>query len=215
MKSLIALGATDLAMLIGQQAPGILPGIGLQAVCKHCLAFFFFLNNISTRWGSNLGKPHTWASSTFFFLKIYLFIICKYIVAVFRHSRRGRQILLQMVVSHHVVAGIWTSDLRKSSLVLLPTEPSHQPRASSTLSTKPSPQFLAMEMLIVVYGALIVTHTRSTQRDALRYNLFTLTNPCSHSLSLNVSGKPMWVLILSVNPRSMCRVCFCPYVDSF
>ena len=40
------------------------------------------------------------------FFKIYLFIICKYTVAVFRHSRRGRQILLQMVVSHHVVAGI-------------------------------------------------------------------------------------------------------------
>jgi hypothetical protein len=40
----------------------------------------------------------------FFFFKIYLFIICKYIVAVFRHSRRGRQISLQMVVSH-VVAG--------------------------------------------------------------------------------------------------------------
>jgi hypothetical protein len=32
-----------------------------------------------------------------------------------------------MVVSHHVVAGIWTLDLRKSSRVLLPTEPSHQP----------------------------------------------------------------------------------------
>jgi hypothetical protein len=47
--------------------------------------------------------------------KIYLFIICKYTVAVFRHSRRGYQILLRMVVSHHVVAGIWTQDLRKSS----------------------------------------------------------------------------------------------------
>jgi hypothetical protein len=62
-----------------------------------------------------------------FFFNIYLFIICKYIVAVFRHSRRGSQIFLQMVVSHHVVAGIWTPDLRKSSRVLLPTEPSHQP----------------------------------------------------------------------------------------
>jgi hypothetical protein len=62
----------------------------------------------------------------FIFLKD-LFIICKCTVAVFRHSRRGRQILSQMVVSHHVVAGIWTSDLRKSSRVLLPTEPSHQP----------------------------------------------------------------------------------------
>jgi hypothetical protein len=40
-----------------------------------------------------------------FVFKIYLFIICKYTVAVFRHSRRGHQIPLQMVVSHHVVAG--------------------------------------------------------------------------------------------------------------
>jgi hypothetical protein len=63
----------------------------------------------------------------FFFLKIYLFITCKYTVAVFRHTRRGRQISLQMVVSHHVVAGIWTLDLWKNSRVLLPTEPSHQP----------------------------------------------------------------------------------------
>jgi hypothetical protein len=46
---------------------------------------------------------------------IYLFIICKYTVVVFRHTRRGRQISLRMVVSHHVVAGISTQDLRKSS----------------------------------------------------------------------------------------------------
>jgi hypothetical protein len=42
----------------------------------------------------------------FIYLFIYLFIICKYTVAVLRHSRRGRQISLRMVVSHHVVAGI-------------------------------------------------------------------------------------------------------------
>jgi hypothetical protein len=35
-----------------------------------------------------------------------IIIICKYTVAVFRHSRRGDQISPQMVVSHHVVAGI-------------------------------------------------------------------------------------------------------------
>ena len=40
----------------------------------------------------------------FFFFKD-LFIICKYTAAVFRHTRRGRQFSLQMVVSHHVVAG--------------------------------------------------------------------------------------------------------------
>jgi hypothetical protein len=54
------------------------------------------------RWGQEKRD----SDSFFFFLKIYLFIICKYTVAVFRHSRRGREILLQMVVSHHVVAGI-------------------------------------------------------------------------------------------------------------
>jgi hypothetical protein len=43
----------------------------------------------------------------FFFLKkIYLFIICKYTVVVFRYTRRGHQISLRVVVSHHVVAGI-------------------------------------------------------------------------------------------------------------
>jgi hypothetical protein len=40
------------------------------------------------------------------FLKRYLFIICKYTVAVFRHTRRGCPISLQMVMNHHVVAGI-------------------------------------------------------------------------------------------------------------
>jgi hypothetical protein len=41
-----------------------------------------------------------------FFFKIYLLVICKYTVAVFRHTRRGSQISLRMAVSHHVVAGI-------------------------------------------------------------------------------------------------------------
>jgi hypothetical protein len=55
--------------------------------------------------------------SIFFFFKIYLFIICKYTVAVFRHPRRGHQISLRMVVSYHVVAGIWTQDLQKSMML--------------------------------------------------------------------------------------------------
>ena len=40
----------------------------------------------------------------YLFLKVYLFIMCKYTVGVFRHPRRGHQISLRMVVSHHVVA---------------------------------------------------------------------------------------------------------------
>jgi hypothetical protein len=51
------------------------------------------------------------------FLKdyIYLFYVYEYTVAVFRHTRRGHQIPLQMVVSHHVVAGI---ELRTSKGVV-------------------------------------------------------------------------------------------------
>jgi hypothetical protein len=42
----------------------------------------------------------------FFFFKRFIYLLCKYTVAVFRHSRRGSQILLRMVMSHHVVAGV-------------------------------------------------------------------------------------------------------------
>ena len=56
--------------------------------------------------GEALGLAKIMCSSTFFFfLKIYLFIICKYTVAVYRHTRRGRQISLEVAVNHHVVAG--------------------------------------------------------------------------------------------------------------
>jgi hypothetical protein len=54
-------------------------------------------------------------------IKIYLFYVCEYTAVLFRHTRRGHQIPLQMVVSHLVVAGNWTQALWKS------TEPSLQP----------------------------------------------------------------------------------------
>jgi hypothetical protein len=44
------------------------------------------------------------------------------------HTRRVYQIPLQMVVSHHVVAGNWTQDLLEEQSVLLTAEPSLQPR---------------------------------------------------------------------------------------
>jgi hypothetical protein len=42
----------------------------------------------------------------FFFFFKDLFIICKYTEVVFRYTRRGCQISLRMVVSHHEVAEI-------------------------------------------------------------------------------------------------------------
>jgi hypothetical protein len=41
-----------------------------------------------------LGSPARAVLFFFFFLNVYLFILCKYTVAVFRHSRRGSQISL-------------------------------------------------------------------------------------------------------------------------
>jgi hypothetical protein len=86
----------------------------LELPHSYTLLFFFFFF-------SSYTLPWSWC------FVLFLFIICKYTVAVFRHTRRGSQILLGMVVSHHVVAGIWTQDLRKNSRVLFPAGPSHQP----------------------------------------------------------------------------------------
>jgi len=89
---------------------------------------------LSKCWDLNCVLPSSSSSSSsFFFFLQDLFIICKYTIAVFRHSRRGSQILLWMVVNHHVVAGIWTPDLQKGSRVLLPTEPSLQPNYQALL----------------------------------------------------------------------------------
>jgi hypothetical protein len=57
-------------------------------------------------------KPVNWGMVTIhvtkdnvLFLNIYLLYLFEYTVVVFEHTRREHQILLQMVVSHHVVAG--------------------------------------------------------------------------------------------------------------
>jgi hypothetical protein len=54
-------------------------------------------------------------------------IIHKYTVADFRHIRTGCQISLQVVVSHHVVAGDLNSGPSVVQSMVLPAEPSRQP----------------------------------------------------------------------------------------
>ena len=63
------------------------------------------------------GLLHRGVRPTSYFLFFFLrFIdIHRYTVGVFRHTRRGHQISLRMVVSHHAVVGIWTQNLWKSS----------------------------------------------------------------------------------------------------
>jgi hypothetical protein len=117
---------------------------------KHQSSLQMVVNHhvVAENWTQDLWKSSQYSFFCcfvlFLFFKDLFIIICKYTVAVFRHSRRGRQILLRMVVSHHVVAGIGTLDLRKSSRVLLPTEPSHQPAVSALnlWTISPVPFFL-------------------------------------------------------------------------
>ena len=76
-------------------------------------------SRFSRLWGNISSEITTvsnlfWMSFFSFQWFIHLFILWEYII-VFRHTRRGHQIRLQMFVSHHVVAGNWTKDLWKSS----------------------------------------------------------------------------------------------------
>jgi hypothetical protein len=123
-----------------------------------------------------------WRHSFFFFLiyfyfyfYFYLFIICKYTVAVFRHSRRGSQISLWMVVSHHVVSGIWTPDLWKSSRVLLPTEPSHQPPGEDILNNSLHYKLICMlHLLRHVYAhacVCVFVFINTDQNQDLKYGI--------------------------------------------
>jgi hypothetical protein len=57
-------------------------------------------------WNCSYRSVLGFVKSFFFSPKDLFIIINKYTVAVFRHTRRGRQISLRVVVSHHVVAGI-------------------------------------------------------------------------------------------------------------
>jgi hypothetical protein len=57
--------------------------------------------------------PNSLALSLSLFLKVYLFI-CKYIVAVFRHTSRAHQISLQMVVSHMCLLGFALRTFRRA-----------------------------------------------------------------------------------------------------
>ena len=77
-----------------------------------CEGFFSLIKSFE------VGRPTLLHRILFF--KILFIITCKYTVAVFRHTRRGSHILLRMVVSDHVVAGIWTQGLWKSSQCFYP-----------------------------------------------------------------------------------------------
>jgi hypothetical protein len=86
-----------------------------------CVIFFFYANfKVSIyMYVYTYIYTHTY---THMYVCMYMCVciyniynVYEYTVAVFRHTRRGHRIPLQMVVSHHVVAGNWTQNLWKSS----------------------------------------------------------------------------------------------------
>jgi hypothetical protein len=85
-----------------------------------------------------------------FFFKDLFIIIHKYTVAVFICTRRGHQISLQVVVSHHVVAGIWTQDLRKNSQCSYPLSHLTSPLISTSklCSGTSSSQFHILNVIL-------------------------------------------------------------------
>ena len=89
--------------------------IHLYGLC--CFAYWDTVSLSSPGWPATHYVAQAAANSFFFFFKriINLFYLYEYTVAVFRHTKRGHQISLQLVVSHHMAAGNWTQDLWKSS----------------------------------------------------------------------------------------------------
>jgi hypothetical protein len=81
-------------------------------------------------------------------------IIHKYTVADFRHTRRGSQISLKVVVSHHVVVGIWTQDLQKSSQYSYMLSPLTSPLNSFLYSSKLSFFLSALWFYWVLWGSV-------------------------------------------------------------
>jgi hypothetical protein len=80
--------------------------------------------------------------------KIYLFYVCEYTIAVFRHTRRGHQIPLQRASdpftdSCELPCGCWelNSGPLEEQSVLLTTEPSLQP-SLTVLEKQPFPPYL-------------------------------------------------------------------------
>jgi len=93
----------------------LLPDLILPLLIPQCLAFQGFFPSCGFLLPDYLLQKHSHSylfldSFLSFFLKTFfvnLFsVYVEYTVAVFRHTRRGYQIPLQMAVSHHVVAGI-------------------------------------------------------------------------------------------------------------
>ena len=84
-----------------------------------CTVVQFQLAFLAQLLGATISQacPYQFLSFFSFFFNIYLFIYYVYssLLHVCLKTRRGRQISLQMVVSHPVVAGNWTQGLRKSS----------------------------------------------------------------------------------------------------
>jgi hypothetical protein len=77
-------------------------------------------------------------------------VIHKYTIVDFRHTKRWCQISVRVVVSHHVVAGIWTQDLQKGSQCSYPM---------SHLTSPSPPHTHTKDLLPVLFNLLAYSWT--------------------------------------------------------
>ena len=73
-----------------------------------------FLVTFPIPW-SACSLSYPWVILIYFLKGLFVYFMYMSTITVLKHTRRGHLIPLQMLVNHHVVAGIWTQDLWKSS----------------------------------------------------------------------------------------------------
>jgi hypothetical protein len=159
-----------------------------------------------------------------FFLKIYLFIICKYTVAVFRHPRRDSVIITD---GCEPPCSCWdlNSGPSEEQSVLLTTEPSLQPAANVLkLSYLSSPLFFNLFILLNEYAVVVFRHIRrgrwislqmavrsiyqdmdrQTDRQTDRDRVCLLCSPgCPGTCSVDQAGFELFEIRLPLPPK--CR----------
>jgi hypothetical protein len=107
------------------------PGVIFPRGCHLCLAPRSALP-LSYSSAEEVSTTYQYYNITYLLLVIWGHCSC-----LQTHTRRGHQIPLQMVVSHHVVAGNWTQDLSEEQSELLTAEPSLQPPTILLIVTLP------------------------------------------------------------------------------
>jgi hypothetical protein len=115
-----------------------------------------------------------------FVLKIYSFVY-EYTIAISRHTRRGHQIPLQMVVRNLVVAEYWTQDLWKSwAISPAPTYQVVKGQCAASVSLHPLCIFWGLNLLCTCQGVLYRLTTSSKHQPNDHHSAWQYAHEAIH-----------------------------------